>query len=94
ENLFENRFKYTVQLLKMGASITVRDRVAVVKGVKSLRGAEVLAQDLRGGASLVLAGLVANGETIVRGVEHIDRGYWHIEGALSSVGASVERKCE
>ena len=91
ENLFESRFKYTVQLLKMGAKVTVRDRVAVVKGVKCLHGADVLAQDLRGGASLILAGLVARGETIVRGIEHVDRGYWEIESALSSVGANIAR---
>ena len=91
ENLFENRFKYTAWLNRMGAQITVKDRVAVVKGVKNLHGATVLAQDLRGGAALVLAGLVAKGETEVLGVEHIDRGYYKIEEDLSALGANIKR---
>lgn len=91
ENLFENRYKYTTWLNKMGANITVKDRVAVVRGVKRLYSATVQAEDLRGGASLVLAGLVADGETVVGGAHHIDRGYYKIENDLSNLGADIFR---
>lgn len=91
ENLFENRYKYTVQLNKMGAKITVKDRVAVVKGVRRLCGSEVKAEDLRGGAALVIAALGAEGESLVSGVCHIDRGYYRIEKTLSLLGANVKR---
>lgn len=92
ENIFENRFKYTVQLNMMGANIIVKDRTAVVRGAKRLKGAQVAAEDLRGGAALVIAGLAAEGITEVRGVRHIDRGYENIERALASIGAEVKRK--
>lgn len=92
ENLFESRYRYTLQLAKMGAKITVKDRVAVIKGVKKLHGACVKAEDLRGGAALVLAGLGAEGETQVTGVHHIDRGYYQIEDQLLALGAQIKRE--
>lgn len=92
ENLFENRYKYTVQLNKMGARITVKDRVALVKGVRKLHGGAVTAEDLRGGAALVLAALGAEGETVVSGINHIDRGYFRLEEDLCALGASVKRE--
>ncbi|MBQ7453311.1 MAG: UDP-N-acetylglucosamine 1-carboxyvinyltransferase [Clostridia bacterium] len=91
ENLFETRFKHVPELIKMGAKITLRDRMAIVRGVESLSGAEVSATDLRGGASLVLAGLVAKGQTVVDGAHFIDRGYPSLEEKLSSIGARIER---
>ena len=92
ENLFETRFKQVPELLKMGAKITVKDRMAIVKGVSSLHGAEVVSYDLRGGASLVLAGLVADGVTKVFNPHFIDRGYEDFEQKLSMLGASVRRE--
>lgn len=94
ENLFENRYKYTVQLNKMGAKITVKDRVAVVKGVKKLRGGKVDAEDLRGGAALVIAALSAEGESSVYGIRHIDRGYCSLEESFAGLGADVKRVTE
>lgn len=91
ENLFESRFKYTAQLCKMGAKILVKDRVAVIKGVRTLYGTSVSAEDLRGGAALVIAALRAEGETAIDGVRHIDRGYDNIEAALSALGADIRR---
>jgi len=91
ENLFENRFGYTAELTKMGAVITVKDRVAVVRGVPKLNGATLKASDLRGGAALVVAALGAEGRSVVYGVEHIDRGYEYIENALSALGAKIKR---
>lgn len=92
ENLFENRFKYTQELKKMGANITVKDRVAIVRGVKSLHSANMCAKDLRGGAALVLAALGVEGRSVIDGAHHIDRGYENIESVLCSVGATVIRK--
>lgn len=91
ENMFESRFKYTAQLIKMGAEIIVKDRVAVVKGVKKLYGANVSAEDLRGGAALITAALGAEGETCISGMHHIDRGYDKIENVLTSLGADIKR---
>ena len=91
ENLFENRYKYTVQLNKMGAKITVKDRIAVVKGVKRLHGGVVKAEDLRGGAALAIAALGAEGDSVITGLHHIDRGYYRIEESLASLGADVKR---
>lgn len=91
ENLFENRFGYTAELTKMGAAITVKDRVAVVRGVPALHGAVLGALDLRGGAALVIAALSAEGRSVITGVEHIDRGYEYIERTLASVGAHIRR---
>ena len=75
----------------MGASIKLEGRIAVIKGVKKLAGATVCARDLRAGAALVLAGLSAEGETIVTDIKHIDRGYEHIEEKLSLLGANIIR---
>lgn len=91
ENIFEDRFKHVGELLRMGANIRVDGRVAVVEGVQRLSGAAVQAGDLRGGAALVVAGLAAEGETLVEGVRHIDRGYAHMERSLCALGARVER---
>ena len=91
ENIFENRFRHVPELIKMGADITVRDRVAVIKGTPCLIGAEVTARDLRGGAALVIAGLAAHGKTIVCDVRHIDRGYQAMEKTLSNIGAKIVR---
>ena len=91
ENIFETLFKTASELKKLGADITIKGRVAVVKGVKELTGSEVVATDLRGGASLVLAGLVANGETVVKDIHHIDRGYEDMSLDLSALGANIRR---
>ena len=91
ENLFETRYKIFGELTKMGADITIRDRMALIKGVNNLYGATVTASDLRGGAALVLAGLVAKGYTTVEDVYHIDRGYKNIETDLNTLGAEICR---
>lgn len=91
ENLFENRFGYTAELVKMGAHITVKDRVAVVNGVQSLHGAVINACDLRGGAALAIAALSAEGRSVLYGTEHIDRGYESIEHSFSALGAKIHR---
>jgi len=91
ENIFENRFLHALELMRMGASIKLEGRRAVVHGKTQLSGAAVLASDLRASASLVLAALVADGETIIDRVYHIDRGYERIEEKLRSVGAQVIR---
>ena len=92
ENMFETRFKHVPELLKMGAKVTIKDRMAIVRGVSELHGAEVVAHDLRGGAALVLAGLVAKGETRVLNPIYIDRGYECFEEKLASLGADIVRK--
>ncbi len=92
ENLFETRFKHFSELTKMGADVVCKDRIAIIKGVPNLYGAEVDSYDLRGGASMVLAGLVAKGQTVVNGVKYIDRGYYKFENVLSGLGAIIERK--
>ncbi len=91
ETVFENRYRHVDQLIRMGAEILINDRTAVIKGVKRLSGADLTAHDLRGGAALVLAGLCADGETIINGIEYIDRGYESIENQLSSLGAVINR---
>ena len=91
ENIFENRFMHAQELARMGANIRVEGRQAIVAGVPELTGAQVIASDLRASASLVLAGLVARGETIVDRVYHIDRGYEKIEAKLARAGARIER---
>lgn len=90
ENIFENRFRQVCELVKMGADIQTKDRVAVIKGVKELKGAHVTAGDLRGGASLVLAGLKARGYTTIHNIHHILRGYEDIDEVLSSLGADIK----
>ena len=94
ENLFETRFKHVPELLKMGAKITTKDRMAIIRGVSNLNGAEVSAHELRGGAALVLAGLVAKDRTIVQNCHYIDRGYENFEKKLASLGADIVRKCQ
>lgn len=91
ENIFENRFKYTGELMRMGADIKVEGKVAVISGVKTLYGASVQSTDLRGGAALVLAGLCAEGKTVVSEIKHIDRGYESIETNLNKIGAKIIR---
>ncbi len=91
ENLFERRFMHIPELIKMGASVKVKDRVAVFDGVGRLSGAEVYAKDLRGGAALVLAGLSARGSTTVRDVRFVERGYENIVDKLSSLGADIKK---
>lgn len=92
ETIFESRFKHVEELRKMGARIKVDGRTAVITGVKNLTGARVIAKDLRGGASLVIAGLGAEGETIVENICHIDRGYDKFEMALQKIGAEIKRE--
>ncbi len=92
ETIFESRFKHIEELRKMGARIKVDGRTAVVSGVKNLAGARVISRDLRGGASLVIAGLGAEGETIVENICHIDRGYDKFELALRKIGADIRRE--
>lgn len=92
ENMFETRFKYIPELVKMGAKIVVKDRTAVIRGVKKLYGTEVVAQDLRGGAALVLAGLASTGKTVVENIYHVDRGYEQMEKILRSIGGDVTRE--
>jgi UDP-N-acetylglucosamine 1-carboxyvinyltransferase len=91
ENIFENRFMHALELVRMGANVKIDGRRAVVRGKTPLSAAAVLASDLRASASLVLAALVADGETIIDRVYHIDRGYEHIEEKLRSVGAEIKR---
>ena len=91
ETIFENRYMHVPELSRMGADISVRGRSAVVRGVKSLVGAPVMATDLRASMSLVLAGLAAQGETVINRVYHLDRGYERLEEKLSAVGADIER---
>ena len=91
ENLFEGRFKICTELTKMGADISIHDRVALINGVEKLYGATVTASDLRGGAALVLAGLKAEGYTTIEDVYHIDRGYENIEYDLKLLGAEIKR---
>ncbi len=92
ENVFENRFMFASELLRMGADITLEDHHAVVRGVDHLQGAPVSSTDLRAGAALVLAGIVADGYTTVYEVQHIDRGYEDYVGKLRSLGADVVRQ--
>ena len=91
ETIFENRFMHVPELQRLGANITVEGHTAVVTGVESLSGANVMATDLRASASLVIAGLVASGETIVDRIYHLDRGYDHMEVKLAALGAQIER---
>ncbi len=91
ENIFENRFMHVNELLRLGADIRVDGHTAVVRGVEKLSGAPVMATDLRASASLILAGLVADGETTIDRIYHLDRGYEKIEAKLSGLGASIRR---
>ena len=91
EGIWDSRFQYTYELNKMGAKITVNGKTAVFEGVESLSGCQVSSSDLRAGAALILAGLAAKGTTEVYGIEHIDRGYEHIEKRFKALGADIER---
>ena len=91
EKIFENRFMHAPELIRMGADIEVHGGIATVKGVERLKGAPVMATDLRASVSLILAGLAAEGETTVSRIYHLDRGYEHIEEKLRGVGAQIER---
>ena len=91
ETIFENRFMHAVELIRLGADIRIDASNAVVTGVPALDGATVMATDLRASASLVIAGLVAQGETLIERIYHLDRGYEHIEEKLMRLGASVRR---
>ena len=91
ETIFENRFMHVPELGRLGADISVSGGEAVVRGVSELRGAQVMATDLRASASLVIAGLAARGETVVNRVYHLDRGFENLEGKLSACGANVRR---
>lgn len=90
ETIFENRFKHAEELIKMGAKIKIFGNVAVIKGVKSLTGAKVFASDLRGGAALVLAGLIAQGTTEIGNIYHVNRGYENMFLNLKALGANIE----
>ncbi len=92
EGVYESRFKHVDELQRMGTNIRVEGRSAVIEGVECLHGAPVQATNLRAGASLVIAGLAAQGETCVGGVEHVERGYEHLERKLRSIGARIDRR--
>lgn len=92
ENIFESRFKHINEIRRMGANVSIDGRVCVVEGVERLTGAPVRATDLRAGAALIVAGLMADGQTEITGVQYIDRGYDHIEGKLRQIGADIHRE--
>jgi UDP-N-acetylglucosamine 1-carboxyvinyltransferase len=91
ETIFENRYMHVPELVRMGANINVHGSSAIVRGVKKLSGAQVMATDLRASSSLVLAGLVAEGETVINRVYHLDRGYERLEEKLAACGADIMR---
>ena len=91
ETIFENRFMHVQELRRLGAKIRLKGNTAIVTGVEQLNGAPIMATDLRASAGLVLAGLVARGETMVDRVYHIDRGYENIEEKLGQLGALIRR---
>jgi UDP-N-acetylglucosamine 1-carboxyvinyltransferase len=91
ETIFENRFMHALELQRLGADIAIQGNTAVVRGVERLQGAPVMATDLRASASLVIAGLAAEGETTIERIYHLDRGYEAIEKKLGALGARIER---
>ena len=91
ETIFENRFMHVQELARLGADIQLQGDTATVKGVKQLRGAQVMATDLRASVSLVIAGLMAEGQTTINRVYHLDRGFERLEQKLSRCGAEIER---
>ena len=91
ETIFENRFMHVQELRRLGAQIDVEGNTAVIRGCAQLEGAAIMATDLRASACLVIAGLVAQGETVVDRIYHLDRGYEHIEAKLSALGAQIRR---
>ena len=92
ESIFENRFMHVPELTRMGANVNVHGASAMVRGRPGLTGAEVMATDLRASVSLVLAGLAAEGETVLNRVYHLDRGYEHLEQKLAACGAAIQRR--
>lgn len=90
ENIFESRYKFTQELIRMGAKITIEGKSAIVKGTRKLYGANVNATDLRGGAALVLAGIVAKGETTIENIEYILRGYENLNKKLENLGVNIK----
>ena len=92
ETIFEKRLIHVSELLRMGADITISGQTALVRGISSLSGAPVMASDLRASASLILAGLVATGETVVNRVYHLDRGYDALDKKLAGLGADIRRE--
>jgi len=90
ENIFENRYKYVQELARMGAKINIEGRTAVIKGTKRIHGTAVKATDLRGGAALVLEGLMAKGTTTVQNIEYILRGYEKFDEKLRKIGANIK----
>ena len=92
ETVFENRFMHVGELGRMGANIKIDGRIAIVEGVSNLTGCQVKATDLRAGAAMILAGLVANGETEIGEIYHIDRGYTNIEEKFRKLGAEIYRR--
>jgi len=91
ETVFENRFMHIQEFVRLGADVQLQGNTAIIKGVARLNGAQVMATDLRASASLILAGLIAKGETVVDRIYHIDRGYDHIEEKLAGLGAIIQR---
>ena len=91
ENLFETRYKHVPELIKMGANIITRDRMAIVTGVEKLYGTEVSCTDLRAGAALTIAGMTAEGKTVLHDIHNIDRGYENLEEVFNSLGANIKR---
>jgi UDP-N-acetylglucosamine 1-carboxyvinyltransferase len=91
ETIFENRFMHALELQRLGADISIQGNSALVRGVERLQGATVMATDLRASAGLVIAGLLADGETVVDRIYHLDRGYEALEKKLGALGARIER---
>jgi len=91
DTIYIDRFSHVPELIRLGADISIKENTAIVKGVKKLKGAKVMSTDLRASASLVLAGLAAEGTTEVLRVYHLDRGYQRIEEKLRALGADIER---
>ena len=94
ESIWESRFQYTNELNKMGAQITAQGKSAIFEGIETLRGASVYSTDLRAGAALIIAGIVAEGTTEIYNLEHIDRGYENIEEKFRNLGADIKRVVE
>jgi len=91
ETIFENRFMHVNEMMRLGANVQIDGKVALIEGVERLSGATVMATDLRASASLVIAGLVAEGQTVVDRIYHLDRGYDRMEVKLRALGADIER---
>ena len=91
ENIFENRFKYTAELAKMGAKIQIEGNTAIIQGKRKLYGTKVNSTDLRGGAAMIIAGLAAKGITQVQEIQYIARGYENIEEKLQALGANIRK---